>query len=174
MTTSQLSSQSSKQCDVLGINFGALTQDATHARECTALLDEFTTGQCTRREFIHRNCVLSMRYLDSYKYVPIPDVPHSLNELRKEQASPTWFKNTMVDRTAVIKNVMDRPEVKEYFDALSDSEGANVSNARWLEHLLKVFKACSSRTDFDKVLIVYNTFPKFIRNIWHRKDYAFL
>jgi hypothetical protein len=137
------------------------------------LLDKRFKKLLTDEEFQFECACGAMESVGELRFAPLPQKPQVLWDFERQKNDPSFKRMESAERAAITKKVLEKDEVKKFYDDTVRRTYQNKSNAEWLEHLIKVFVKHGDKVFAGKVWDIYKDYPDALylqdETIWKKK-----
>jgi hypothetical protein len=155
---------SSGLCEKLIMDWGAIAPEKDR-QQANVFINILKSYRGLEQQY--RIMLEAVKLLPFYEYKKEPRMPTYVFEnyhSRKEEVNALPPDK----RTEFFKKLYLNKEASEYFRAVDDIAAQNLSNALWLEEMIKVMKQAHDEHEIAKVIRVYNRYPN-VMGSWKRK-----
>lgn len=119
----------------------------------------------------YRIMLEAVKLLPMYEYKRDPTMPtfvfEKYDSVKDEVASlPTEKRNEFY------KRLYQNKDASTYFKKCEENLSQNLSNALWLEDMIRVMKEANDEVELPKVIAVYNRYPQTLGKMWKRKVFV--
>lgn len=102
---------------------------------------------------------LCLDRLDDFRYKGEPSEPIVLCEFKQDCESYEWKRKSESDKKDIMIKIYNYEDVKTYFEEKMNTIQHNLSNAIWLEHMMKGWSEWEETEKRDMCWQIYRSYP---------------